>query len=52
VLLALPTMAAARAIWEFFAERIRFDPWDGEGIPVELEVGESRGSPADVPLPR
>ena len=51
VLLALPTMAAARAIWEFFAERIRFDPWDGEGIPVELDVDEPRGSPADVPLP-
>ena len=28
VLLALPTMAAARAIWEFFSERVRFDPWD------------------------
>ena len=31
VLMALPTMAAARAIWEFFAERLRFDPWDDDG---------------------
>jgi predicted PurR-regulated permease PerM len=52
VLLALPTMAAARAIWEFFAERIRFEPWDGQGIPVEIDVEEPPGSPADVPLPR
>jgi predicted PurR-regulated permease PerM len=52
VLLALPTMAAARAIWEFFHERIRFDSWDGEDIPAELPLEESHGGPADVPLPR
>ncbi len=51
VLMALPTMAAARAIWEFFAERIRLDPWDDDGIPGERELEEPRGSPADVPLP-
>ena len=52
VLLALPTMAAARAIWEFFAERVRFDPWDdgGRAPPLEVELEEPRGSPADVPL--
>jgi predicted PurR-regulated permease PerM len=54
VLLALPTMAAARAIWEFFSERIQFDSWDDDGSPA-LDLGEleePRGSPADVPLPR
>ena len=49
VLLALPTMAASRAIWEFFAERVQFDSWDDDRPPpldLELEL------PADVPLPR
>ena len=32
VLMALPTMAAARAIWEFFSERLQFDSWDA-GVP-------------------
>jgi predicted PurR-regulated permease PerM len=51
VLLALPTMAATRAIWEFFSERIRFDSWDGGDVPVELPLEEPRAGPADVPLP-
>jgi predicted PurR-regulated permease PerM len=38
VLLALPTMAAARAIWEFFSERVAFARW-----PVEGAVGEAVG---------
>lgn len=40
VLLALPTMAASRAIWEFFGERVELESWeDGavEPLPVELE---------------
>jgi predicted PurR-regulated permease PerM len=40
-LVALPLLAAARAMWEFFGERIRFEPWQGEGevaVPVELEA--------------
>jgi predicted PurR-regulated permease PerM len=28
VLLALPTMAAIRAIWEFFGERVQLESWD------------------------
>jgi predicted PurR-regulated permease PerM len=53
VLMALPTMAAARAIWEFFSERIRLDPWDDDGVLIEVDLGlpGSRGDPADVPLP-
>jgi predicted PurR-regulated permease PerM len=41
VLVALPTMAAGRAIWEFFRERIDLDSWDDHGdeeLPVEVEL--------------
>jgi predicted PurR-regulated permease PerM len=40
VLVALPTMAGGRAIWEFFRERIELESWD-EGsseLPVEVEL--------------
>jgi len=37
-LMALPLLAAGRATWEFFAERVVFEPWSGGGtIPVEIE---------------
>lgn len=47
VLVALPTMAAARAIWEFFGERLELEPWDEEdGTPrpvsVDVELERSR----------
>jgi predicted PurR-regulated permease PerM len=32
VLVALPTMAASRAIWEFFRERLELEPWDGDEV--------------------
>jgi len=41
VLVALPTMAASRAIWEFFHERVELDSWDApsdEAVPVEVEL--------------
>jgi len=40
VLLALPTMAALRAIWEFFGERIELEDWeDGDSVlPVDVDV--------------
>ncbi len=37
IFLALPTLAALRAIWEFFGERIELEPW-GQGGPVPVEV--------------
>ena len=40
VLVALPTMAAGRAIWEFFRERIDLDSWEDasvDGVPIEIE---------------
>jgi predicted PurR-regulated permease PerM len=38
VLIALPTMAALRAIWEFFSERVELQKWD-EDDPLPLDVG-------------
>jgi predicted PurR-regulated permease PerM len=39
VLVALPTMAALRAIWEFFSERVQLESWqEGDDVPVEVEL--------------
>ena len=39
VLVALPTMAALRAIWEFFSERVELEPWDPDGlVAIETEA--------------
>ena len=38
VLMALPTMAASRAIWEFFSERVRLERWDDGHPEVGVEV--------------
>jgi predicted PurR-regulated permease PerM len=47
VLVALPTMAGLRAIWEFFRARVRFERWDegGPDIPVEVELEPPRVEP-------
>jgi predicted PurR-regulated permease PerM len=48
VLIALPVLAAGRAIWEFFAERVTLEPWE-EGdaaVPVEVEVERPRAANA------
>ena len=37
-LTALPVLAVARAIWEFFADRVTLEPWQGESVPVEVEL--------------
>jgi len=40
VLVALPTMAAGRAVWEFFRERIELESWENgslEEVPIEVE---------------
>ena len=49
VLIALPTMAGLRAIWEFFRTRVRLERWDkgGPEIPVEVEL-----EPPQVEPPR
>jgi predicted PurR-regulated permease PerM len=43
VLVALPLLAAARAIWEFFSDRISLEPWqEGGTVPVEVELEEAQ----------
>jgi predicted PurR-regulated permease PerM len=42
-LIALPLLAAGRAIWEFFGERVVLEPWrEGGAVPVEVETEETR----------
>jgi predicted PurR-regulated permease PerM len=39
VFVALPTLAAGRAIWDFFGRRIALESWEGSGtVPVEVEL--------------
>jgi predicted PurR-regulated permease PerM len=47
ILVALPALAASRAIWEFFSERVTLEPWGGGAVPVEVEVERP---PTDVTL--
>jgi predicted PurR-regulated permease PerM len=52
-LVALPLLAAGRAIWEFFSERVTLESWqEGGTVPVEVEA-ETRPvapvPPADPP---
>ena len=52
VFLALPTLAALRAIWEFFGERVVFEPWRAGGpVPVELELEVPEAPVAEAPVP-
>jgi predicted PurR-regulated permease PerM len=49
VLVALPTMAGMRAIWEFFGARVTFEPWqEGETVPVDVEVVDEPVEPPRV----
>jgi predicted PurR-regulated permease PerM len=46
-LIALPMLAAGRAVWEFFAERLELEPWkEGDTVPVEVELEEAKPPPA------
>jgi predicted PurR-regulated permease PerM len=39
ILVALPLLAAARAVYEFFSERVALEPWaEGGPVPVEVEL--------------
>jgi predicted PurR-regulated permease PerM len=42
ILVALPFLAVMRAMWEFFGERVQFERWKEEAVPVEVEVEETR----------
>src|SRR2546428_8658592 len=37
VFVALPFLAVVRAMWEFFSERVQFEPWAEGVVPVEVE---------------
>jgi hypothetical protein len=49
VFVALPLLAAMRAIWEFFSDRVVLEAWtEGGPIPVEVEL---ESPPAAAPAP-
>jgi predicted PurR-regulated permease PerM len=49
-LVALPVLAVLRAMWEFFTDRIKLEPWSkGGSVPVEVELVEP---PAAEPATR
>jgi predicted PurR-regulated permease PerM len=53
VFVALPFLAAARAVWEFFSDRIRFEPWGKQGgepipVPVEVETPPEPEAPTEI----
>jgi predicted PurR-regulated permease PerM len=49
VFVALPLLAAGRAMWEFFSERLALEPWkEGGPPPVEVELEEAAPPPAAV----
>jgi predicted PurR-regulated permease PerM len=46
-LVALPLLAAGRAAWEFFGERVELESWEKDGLPpVEVELEEAPPPPA------
>jgi predicted PurR-regulated permease PerM len=50
VFVALPLLAAGRACWEFFSERVALEPWDDSGpVPVEVEVQRPAAVPREPP---
>lgn len=50
-LIALPLLAVGRAIWEFFGERLRLEPWqEAATVPVEVELVEPPEAPAATTL--
>jgi predicted PurR-regulated permease PerM len=52
ILVALPLLAAARAVYEFFSERVALEPWTETGpVPVEVEVEPPPPPAPVVPVP-
>jgi predicted PurR-regulated permease PerM len=54
VFVALPLLAASRAIWEFFSDRIVLEPWRDEPlpVPVEIEPGSEPETPTQITTTR
>ena len=51
ILVALPLLAAARAVYEYFSERVELEPWQGGPVPVEVELEQQQPPVAPVPDP-
>jgi putative heme transporter len=52
ILVALPLLAAVRAAYEFFSERVTLEPWTEAGpVPVEVEVEPPPPPVAPLPEP-
>jgi predicted PurR-regulated permease PerM len=49
ILVALPLLAAGRAAWEFFAERIQLAPWDAAHPLAEIGVDTTQVPPPESP---
>ena len=49
ILVALPLLAAARAVYEFFSERVTLEPWAESAGPVPVEVEIEPSPPPVVP---
>src|SRR5438876_10591528 len=48
IFVALPLLAVARAVWEFFSERIELESWeDADQVPVGVGLGHE--TPPEVP---
>jgi predicted PurR-regulated permease PerM len=52
ILVALPLLAAGRAVYEYFSERVELEPWaEGGPVPVEVEVELEQPQPPVAPVP-
>jgi predicted PurR-regulated permease PerM len=40
VFVALPLLAVARAVYEYFSDRVELEPWNDAPVPVEVELEE------------
>jgi predicted PurR-regulated permease PerM len=49
ILVALPLLAAGRAVWEFFSERVVFQKWTSDGPLADLGIEPAGGPVPDKP---
>jgi predicted PurR-regulated permease PerM len=51
ILVALPLLAAGRAVWEFFAERVELQKWTDDGPLAEIGLEPAKPAPDSPPAP-